>query len=70
LFSIFDHQERLTSKQKGINKLNMVIDWELFRKELESLVGCDERDPRLGGRPPFGAVLMPKVFYCQRLQAQ
>jgi hypothetical protein len=56
LFSMIDHQDRVTSQHKGINKLNMVIDWELFREELESLLGYGKRDPRKGGRPPFDAL--------------
>ena len=51
---------------KGINKLNAVIDWELFRVDLESLLGYDVRDPRRGGRPPFDAVLMLKVLVLQK----
>ena len=50
---------------KGISKLNAVIDWELFRSDLESLLGYDVRDARRGGRPPFDAVLMLKVLVLQ-----
>jgi len=39
LLSILDHQQAVTSERKGINKLNQFIDWELFRQELESLLG-------------------------------
>ena len=53
---MIDHQDRVTSQHKGINKLNMVIDWELFREELESLLGYGKRDPRKGGRPPYDAL--------------
>jgi Transposase and inactivated derivatives, IS5 family len=61
---------------KGINKLNAVIEchsasssWprgELFREELESILGYDSRDPKRGGRPPFDAVLMLKVLVLQK----
>jgi hypothetical protein len=43
---MIDHRERVASQHKGINKLNMVIDWELFREGLESLFCYDKRDPR------------------------
>ena len=43
-----------------------MIDWELFRRELESLLGYDVSDPRRGGRPPFDAVLMFKVLILQK----
>jgi IS5 family transposase len=66
LFSMIDHQESVTSQVKGINKLNLLIDWELFRHELESLLGYDKRDPRKGGRPPFDPVLMLKVLVLQK----
>ena len=42
--------------------LNAVIDWELFRVNLETLLGYDVRDLRKGARPPFDVVLMPEVF--------
>ena len=29
----------MTQVVKGINKLSKVIDWELFREELESILG-------------------------------
>ena len=51
---------------KGINKLNAVIDWELFRTDLESLLGYDARDARKSGRPPFDPVLMLKVLVLQK----
>ena len=66
LFSILEHQREVTSITKGINKLNEVIDWEIFRKDLESLLGYDRRDASKGGRPPFDPVLMLKVLVLQK----
>lgn len=66
LFSMIDHQQAVVSAAKGINKLNTVIDWELFREDLESLLGYDARDPHCGGRPPFDPVLMLKVLVLQK----
>ena len=43
LFSMIDYQREITQTVRGINKLNDVIDWELFRPELESLLGYDNR---------------------------
>jgi len=54
---MLDHQQEVMRTVKGINKLNAVIDWELFRTDLESLLGYDARDARKGGRPPFDPVL-------------
>lgn len=66
LFSMIDHQREITQTVRGINKLNDVVDWELFRSELESLLGYDTRDLRKGGRPPFDPVLMLKVLVLQK----
>lgn len=66
LFSMLEHQQAVTKSAKGINKLNAVMDWELFREELESLLGYDQRDPHQGGRPPFDPVLMLKVLVLQK----
>jgi hypothetical protein len=60
LFSLIEHQQSVLKTVKGINKLNAVIEWELFREELESILGYDSRNPKRGGRPPFDAVLMLK----------
>ena len=66
LFSMIDHQREITQTVRGINKLNAVVDWELFRAELESLLGYDNRDSSNGGRPPFDPVLMLKVLVLQK----
>jgi hypothetical protein len=66
LFSMIEHQQSGHAEVKGINKLNEVIDWELFRDELESILGYDKRDPKRGGRPPFDAVLMLQVLVLQK----
>ena len=66
LFSMLDHQQEVMRTVKGINKLNAVIDWELFRVDLETLLGYDVRDLRKGGRPPFDVVLMLKVLVLQK----
>ena len=66
LFSMIEHQQSVLKAVKGINKLNAVIDWELFRGDLESILGYDHRDPKRGGRPPFDAVLMLKVLVLQK----
>ena len=69
LFSMLDHQQEVMRIVKGINKLNAVIDWELFRVDLETLLGYDVRDLRKGGRPPFDVVLMLKVLVLQKYYA-
>lgn len=66
LFSIIEHQQKIQSESKGVNKLNAIIDWEEFRKDLEQLLGYSSRDARKGGRPPFDPVLMFKVLVLQK----
>ncbi|GEM_PF-4993111 len=63
---MIDHQQLVMYAVKGINKLNIVIDWELLREDLESLLGYDVRDPWRGGRPSFDALLMFKVLILQK----
>jgi IS5 family transposase len=69
LFSMINHQQEVMRTIKGINKLNAVIDWELFRVDLEILFGYDVRDLKKGGRPPSDVVLMLKVLVLQKYYA-
>jgi hypothetical protein len=57
LFAFIEHQQRVQERRLGINRLNEVNDWEVFRPRLEGLLGYDRRNRRKGGRPPFDPVL-------------
>ena len=46
-------------------RLAEVVDFELFRAELETALACSDR--ATGGRPPYDAVQMFKVLVLQRL---
>jgi transposase, IS5 family len=62
----FDVEERLTGlSKKGdeLERLAAVVDFELFRGELERAVPRADRSK--GGRPPFDHVLMFKVLILQ-----
>jgi IS5 family transposase len=64
--SFFDLEERLaglSAKGDGLERLSAVIDFELFRPELERAVPRADRSQ--GGRPPFDHVLMFKVLVLQ-----
>ena len=64
----FDLEERLAGlSRKGddLERLNAVIDFELFRPELELAVPRADRSK--GGRPPFDHVLMFKILILQTL---
>jgi IS5 family transposase len=56
-------------KQKGdpLNRLNQVIDWEIFHPILESVLGVEAKAP--GGRPPFEWLMMFKILVVQRFWA-
>jgi transposase, IS5 family len=63
---MFDVEERLaglTKKGDDLERLATVIDFELFRGELERAV--PRADRAKGGRPPFDHVLMFKVLILQ-----
>src|SRR5688572_17511501 len=62
----FDLEERLamlSAKGDGLERLGSVVDFELFRPELERAVPRADRSQ--GGRPPFDHVLMFKALVLQ-----
>jgi transposase, IS5 family len=64
----FDRDERYASLSAAgdpLERLAMVIDFELFRPELEAAL--ERSDRARGGRPPYDAVLMFKVLVLQAL---
>jgi IS5 family transposase len=66
LAGFFDVEERLAGLSKkgdDLERLAAVIDFELFRAELERAV--PRADRAKGGRPPFDHVLMFKVLVLQ-----
>src|SRR4030042_2128105 len=66
--SFFDEQDRLQKislQGDPLEKLNAIIDWEMFRPQLKR---CFKKEPKgPGGRPPFDYVLMFKILILQRL---
>ena len=64
----FDIEERYAFLSKSgdpLEKLNAVMDWEIFRNDLDKALKRSDRTK--GGRPPFDAVLMFKVLVIQTL---
>ena len=64
----FDSDERLawlSAAGDPLERLAAVVDFELFRGELERALRRSDR--RKGGRPPYDAVLMFKVLVLQTL---
>jgi len=66
--SFFDEQDRLAKLSKQgdpLEKLDAMMDWEIFRPLLKR---CFKKEPKgPGGRPPFDYVLMFKILILQRL---
>ncbi len=53
---IFDESEKiaaLSGYRNPLAKIDAVIDFEFFRKELEILTEYKIRDPKKGGRPAY-----------------
>jgi IS5 family transposase len=64
----FDEQgrlEKLSKQGDPLEKLNAVINWEIFRNELERCFSKEPKGP--GGRDPFDYVFMFKILILQRL---
>lgn len=63
---LFDEHFRLNKLSKQgdcLEELNKVINWEMFRKTIESAFPV--HDPSLGGRPPYDKVMMFKALVIQ-----
>jgi IS5 family transposase len=66
----FDVDERLaelSAKGDDLERLNALIDFELFRGALETAVARGDRSK--GGRPPFDCVLMFKILILQAMHS-
>jgi len=60
-----DRLEKLSKQGDPLEKLDAMMDWEIFRPLLKR---CFKKEPKgPGGRPPFDYVLMFKILILQRL---
>ena len=62
-FDVEDRLKQLSAKGDALERLSAVVDFELFRADLEHTVVRSDRSR--GGRPPFDHVLMFKVLILQ-----
>lgn len=65
LFDYENRMEKLAQTVSGLDRLNRLMDWEMFRSVLEEIVKKESKGP--GGRPRRDVVLMFKVLVLQRL---
>src|ERR1700739_1651389 len=62
-FDIDERLKQLSAKGDSLERLSAVVDFELFRADLEAAVPRSDRAK--GGRPAFDHVLMFKVLVLQ-----
>ena len=64
---LFDYEyqlEEINKHQPPLQKLDKVINWELFRMPIEEAFKIEAKAP--GGRPPFDRLMMFKIVILQR----
>ena len=65
---LFDYESQLNEIKKHkppLQKLNEIIDWELFRKPIEEALTKDDKKSN-AGRKPYDKLLMFKILILQR----
>ena len=64
LFDYEDQLKKINAHQPPLNKLDKIIDWEIFRKPIEEALYVEPKAP--GGRPPFDRLMMFKILVLQK----
>ncbi len=64
LFDYENQLEKINAHQPPLNKLDKVIEWEMFRKPIEEALYVEPKAP--GGRPPFDRLMMFKILILQK----
>ena len=59
--------EKLTKLGNPLEKLSKVVDFEMFRPQLEEILHNKEKDYSKGGARPYDVVLMFKIIVLQQL---
>lgn len=64
-FDMEHRYKKLDETRDFLNRINAIVDWELFRPTLDAALKRSER--KAGGRPPHDCVLMFRVLVLQAL---
>jgi len=67
MHGLFDYEyqlQEINKHQPPLQKLNKVIDWEIFRAPIEEALYVEPKAP--GGRPAFDKLMMFKIVILQR----
>ena len=64
LFAYEDQLEKINAHQPPLNKLDQIIDWEMFRKPIEEALYVEPKAP--GGRPHYDRLMMFKILILQK----
>ena len=67
LFDIDERLKELSAKGDDLERITALVDFELFRPDLEAAVPRADRSK--GGRPPFDHVLMFKILILQAMHS-
>ncbi len=59
LFDLEFHEKKIKEYQPTLAKLDLVIDWEMFRETIEKALYVETKGA--GGRPPFDKIMMFKI---------
>jgi IS5 family transposase len=65
---LFDYEfqlEKINEHQPPLQKLNKIIDWEMFRETIETALEKEDRKSN-AGRKPYDKLLMFKILILQR----
>ncbi len=64
LFAYEEQLEKINAHKPPLNRLNEVIEWEIFRKPIEEVLYIKPKTP--GGRPPYDRLMMFKILILQK----
>ena len=64
LFDLEFHEKKIKEYQPPLAKLDRIIDWEMFRKPIETALYVEPKSA--GGRPPFDKIMMFKILILQK----